>query len=76
MSQVLLFWSFSYVVLLLFPVGAVLSVSLSPLLTGACCSDADKQGFVTKLPGLSTLLLARLGSSPTNIHGILASLFG
>lgn len=58
MSQVLLFWSFGYVVLLLFPVGAV---SLSTSLTGACCSDADKWGFVAKLPGLSTLLLARWG---------------
>lgn len=75
MSQVLLFWGFGYIVLLLFLVGAVLSMSLSLHLTGACCSDGQKCGLVTKLPGLSTLLLARLNFSPTKVYGVLACLF-
>lgn len=49
MSQVLLFLSFGYIVLLLFLVGTVLNVSLSPHLDGACCSDADTQGFVDQI---------------------------
>lgn len=76
MLQVLLFWNFGYKVLLLFPVGAVLNVSLSPSLIGTCCSDVQKRGFVTKLPGLSTLPLATLGFSLTKVYGILACLFG
>lgn len=54
--------------------GTVLNASLSPALTGAYCGGAQKWGFVTKLPGLNTLLLATLGFFPTKDYGILACL--
>lgn len=58
--------------LLRFFVGALLHMSLSPHLTDACCSTAQKG--VTELSGLSSLFLAWLGLFPHKVYHILVSL--